>query len=107
LEIIDHHSGHPAGFAPHALYRVIDAWRQEYNVSLPHRALPDRTPAEFASQIAASRDLTETSGRTIPVPDLWLFFGHPPMIEPRRERVPAKKSFLRWQGVGVASKIAI
>jgi len=39
--------------------QVIDAWRQEYNVSRPHRALADRTPAEFASQIAASCDLTE------------------------------------------------
>ena len=39
--------------------QIIEAWRQEYNVSRPHRALADRTPAEFASQIAASRDLTE------------------------------------------------
>jgi putative transposase len=39
--------------------QVIEAWRQEYNVSRSHRALADRTPAEFASQIAASRDLTE------------------------------------------------
>jgi len=40
--------------------QVIEAWRQEYNVSRPHRALADRTPAEFASHIAASRDMTET-----------------------------------------------
>jgi len=40
--------------------RIIDAWRQEYNVSRPHRALADRTPAEFASQIAVNRDLAET-----------------------------------------------
>ena len=29
---------------------IIEQWRQEYNVSRPHRALADRTPAEFASQ---------------------------------------------------------
>jgi putative transposase len=40
--------------------QVIEAWREEYNVSRPHRALADRTPAEFASQIALKRDLTET-----------------------------------------------
>jgi putative transposase len=40
--------------------QIIEVWRQEYNVSRPHRALADRTPAEFASQIAASRDLTTT-----------------------------------------------
>ena len=33
---------------------------QEYNESRPHRSLGDRTPSEFASQIAASRDLTES-----------------------------------------------
>jgi len=39
---------------------------QLYNVSRPHRALADRTPAEFASQIAASRDLTATkTGREL------------------------------------------
>ena len=35
----------------------IEAWRTEYNASRPHRALGERTPNEFASQIAASRDL--------------------------------------------------
>jgi len=40
--------------------QLIEAWRREYNESRPHRALADRTPEEFASQIAASRDLTET-----------------------------------------------
>jgi putative transposase len=45
---------------------IIERWRQEYNVSRPHRALADRTPAEFASQIAASRDLTATkTGREL------------------------------------------
>ena len=40
--------------------RIIEAWRREYNESRPHRALADRTPMEFASQIAARRDLAET-----------------------------------------------
>jgi putative transposase len=35
----------------------IEAWRREYNESRPHRALGERTPNEFASEIAASRDL--------------------------------------------------
>ena len=39
--------------------QIIEAWRLEYNVSRPHRALADRTSAEFASQIAVNRDLTE------------------------------------------------
>ncbi len=39
---------------------IIEAWRREYNESRPHRALADRTPMEFASQIAARRDLAET-----------------------------------------------
>lgn len=39
--------------------QIIERWRLEYNVSCPHRALADRTPAEFASQIAVNRDLTE------------------------------------------------
>ncbi len=45
---------------------IIEQWRQEYNVSRPHRGLGDRTPAEFASQIALKRDLTETkTGREL------------------------------------------
>jgi putative transposase len=40
--------------------QLIEAWRREYNESRPHRSLDDRTPSEFASQIAASRDLTAT-----------------------------------------------
>jgi putative transposase len=36
----------------------IESWRVEYNVSRPHRALGERTPNEFARQIAASRDLS-------------------------------------------------
>jgi putative transposase len=36
---------------------VIEAWRQEYNESRPHRALGERTPSEFASQDAAERGL--------------------------------------------------
>jgi putative transposase len=37
--------------------QLIEAWRREYNESRPHRALGERTPYEFAHQIAASRDL--------------------------------------------------
>jgi putative transposase len=37
---------------------IIKAWRREYNESRPHRALGERTPNEFASQVAASRKLT-------------------------------------------------
>ncbi len=40
--------------------QLIEAWRREYNESRPHRSLGDRTPSEFASQIAASRDLAAT-----------------------------------------------
>jgi len=40
--------------------QLIEAWRQEYNGSRPHRALEDLTPSEFASQYAASRVLTAT-----------------------------------------------
>jgi putative transposase len=36
---------------------IIEAWRKEYNESRPHRALGERTPREFAFQIAASCDL--------------------------------------------------
>ena len=37
--------------------QIIEAWRREYNESRPHRALGERTPHEFAFQIAASCDL--------------------------------------------------
>ena len=40
--------------------QLIEAWRQEYNGSRPHRSLGERTPSEFASQFAASRELTAT-----------------------------------------------
>ena len=30
-----------------------ELWRREYNQSRPHRALGERTPNEFASQVAA------------------------------------------------------
>jgi hypothetical protein len=40
--------------------QLIEAWRQEYNGSRPHRALDDRTPSEFACQYVASRVLAET-----------------------------------------------
>jgi transposase InsO family protein len=39
---------------------ALEAWRREYNESRPHRALANRTPEEFASQIAVNRDLAET-----------------------------------------------
>ena len=40
--------------------QLIELWRREYNESRPHRALANRTPTEFASQIAVNRDLAET-----------------------------------------------
>ena len=40
--------------------QLIQARKQEYNESRPHASLGDRTPSEFASQIAASRDLAGT-----------------------------------------------
>ena len=36
--------------------RIVETWRGEYNESRPHRALGERTPNEFAKEIAASRD---------------------------------------------------
>jgi putative transposase len=51
----------PTGFSNlEEAKRIIEAWRREYNVSRPHRALDDRTPEKFASQIAARRDLATT-----------------------------------------------
>jgi putative transposase len=35
--------------------QIIEAWRQEYNESRPHRALGERTPNEFANEVTASR----------------------------------------------------
>ena len=35
---------------------TIEAWQREYNESRPHRALGERTPSEFANEVAASRD---------------------------------------------------
>ena len=35
---------------------IIETWRKEYNESRPHRALGERTPHEFAHEIAARRD---------------------------------------------------
>jgi putative transposase len=37
--------------------QVIEDWRQEYNESRPHRSLGERTPSEFAWQIALKGDL--------------------------------------------------
>jgi putative transposase len=38
---------------------IIEAWRREHNESSPHRALGERTPNEFANEVAASRDFIE------------------------------------------------
>ncbi len=43
---------------PAEAVQQIESWRREYNESRPHRALGERTPHEFARQIAASRDLS-------------------------------------------------
>jgi putative transposase len=37
--------------------QIIETWRREYNESRPHRALGERTPNEFAHEIAVNRDL--------------------------------------------------
>jgi putative transposase len=37
--------------------QVIEDWRREYNESRPHRSLGERTPSEFACQIALNGDL--------------------------------------------------
>ena len=37
--------------------QVIEDWRREYNESRPHRSLGERTPSEFAYQIALKGDL--------------------------------------------------
>jgi putative transposase len=36
--------------------QVVETWRVEYNESRPHRSLGEKTPNEFAKEIAASRD---------------------------------------------------
>ena len=36
--------------------KIVETWRKEYNESRPHRALGERTPNEFAKEIAATRD---------------------------------------------------
>jgi putative transposase len=36
--------------------QIVETWRREYNGSRPHRTLGDKTPNEFANEIAASRD---------------------------------------------------
>jgi putative transposase len=37
--------------------QIVETGRGEYNESRPHRALGEKTPNEFANEIAASRDL--------------------------------------------------
>jgi len=39
----------------------LEAWRQEYNASRPHRALQDRTPEEFAKQHAENDTIEEVA----------------------------------------------
>ena len=36
--------------------QLIEFWRRDYNESRPHRALAQRTPSEFARQIAVRSD---------------------------------------------------
>ncbi len=38
--------------------QLIESWRREYNESRPHRSLGERTPSEFACQIALQGDPT-------------------------------------------------
>lgn len=40
--------------------QTIEAWRREYNESRPHRALGERTPSEFACQLAVQGSLTSS-----------------------------------------------
>jgi putative transposase len=40
-----------------AARQLIQAWRQEYNESRPHRSLGERTPNEFACDYAAHREV--------------------------------------------------
>jgi transposase InsO family protein len=51
-------AGHPPKPGP-PVQVVIEQWRAEYNESRPHRALGEKTPNEFAKEIAASRDFLE------------------------------------------------
>ena len=47
--------------------QIIEAWRQEYNESRPHRAHGERTPHEIAKEFAASREFldTQTAGDSL------------------------------------------
>jgi len=38
--------------------QIIHAWREEDNESRPHQSLGERTPSEFASQFAASCEVS-------------------------------------------------
>ena len=46
--------------------QIVETWRREYNESRPHRALGEKTPDEFANEIAASRDFIgmQTAGNS-------------------------------------------
>jgi putative transposase len=47
--------------------QIIEAWRQKYNESCPHRAHGERTPHEIAKEFAASREFldTQTAGDSL------------------------------------------
>ena len=53
---------------------TIEAWRRGYNESRPHRALGERTPNEFACEVAANRDLTGPKAGESP---LWGWYKNP------------------------------
>jgi putative transposase len=36
--------------------QIVEEWRKEYNESRPHGALGERTPNEFANEVAGTRD---------------------------------------------------
>ena len=46
--------------------QIVETWRREYNETRPHRALGERTPTEFANEMAASRDFIgmQTAGNS-------------------------------------------
>ena len=47
--------------------QIIEAWRQEYNESRPHRAHGERTPNEIAKEFAARREFldNQTAGDSL------------------------------------------
>jgi putative transposase len=45
--------------------QIVETWLKEYSESRPHRVLGERTPEEFANEIAASRDFIEQQTRKL------------------------------------------